>query len=189
MVQKRCFYEWSARVPLIIRFPDRWKAGARISAPVSLIDVLPTILDLAGAERRLPCDGSSLMGLIDGSDSADRVAFSEIHSEGIHGPCFMVRKGRYKYIYVHGHGDQLFDLNADPGEWTNLTTDPYYTDVKEELRAMVLSQFDADAIDEEVQAGIRRRQLIREAMNMGQTSWDVSPQFDGRRPILSQYLP
>ena len=44
------------------------------------------------------------------------VAFSEIHSEGIHGPCFMVRKGKFKYIYVHGHDAQLFDLEADPGE-------------------------------------------------------------------------
>ena len=40
------------------------------------------------------------MGLIDGSDTVGRVVFSEIHSEGIHRPCFMVRQGRYKYIYV-----------------------------------------------------------------------------------------
>ena len=36
----------------------------------------------------------------------------------------MARKGRYKYIYVHGHGEQLFDLQADPGEWHNLAGDP-----------------------------------------------------------------
>jgi hypothetical protein len=60
------------------------------------------------------------MGLIDGSDTQERMAFSEIHSEGTRGPCFMVRKGRSMYIHVHGHDDQLFDLEADPGEWNNL---------------------------------------------------------------------
>ena len=43
--------------------------------------------------------------------------------------------------------------------------------------------------DVEVQAGVRRRQLVREAMNATGTRWDVSPRFDGRRDTLSQYLP
>ena len=191
MVQKRCFYEWSAQVPLIVRFPDGWKAGTKIEMPVSLIDLLPTMLDLAGVgeEERLPLDGQSLIGLIDGSDAEERVAFSEIHSEGIHGPCFMVRKGKLKYIYVHGHDDQLFDLETDPGEWHNLADDPTYREVKEELKGQILEQFDPDSIDEEVQAGIRRRRIVREAMNVAGTRWDVSPQFDGRKPTLSQYLP
>jgi len=101
----------------------------------------------------------------------------------------MVRKGKFKYIYVHGHDDQLFDLEADPGEWHNLTDDPDYRELKEELKARILDQFDPDAIDREIQAGIRRRQLIREAMNITKTRWDVSPQFDGRKDSLSQYLP
>ena len=191
MVQKRCFYEWSARVPLIVRFPDGWKAGTTVDSPVSLIDILPTVLDLAGREeeQRLECDGKSLMGLIDGSDAEERVAFSEIHSEGIHGPCFMARKGKHKYITVHGHDDQLFDLEADPDEWLNLTDDPAYRDVKAELQTLILSQFDPEDIDEEVQAGIRRRQIVRDAMNVAEIRWDVSPQFDGRKPVLSQYLP
>jgi choline-sulfatase len=159
--------------------------------PVSLIDLLPTVLDLAGVgeEGRLPIDGQSLLGLIDGGDAGERVAFSEIHSEGIHGPCFMVRKGRMKYIYVHGHDDQLFDLEADPGEWHNLAGDPAYQEVRQALRTLILEQFDPDAIDEEVQVGIRRRRIVREAMNIAGTRWDVSPQFDGRKPTLSQYLP
>jgi len=189
MVQKRCFYEWSARVPMIMHFPGRWRAGAKIDTPVSLIDLMPTMLDLAGVENRLPHDGKSLMGLIDGSDTEERVAFSEIHSEGIHGACFMIRKGKFKYIYVHRHDDQLFDLEADPGEWNNLTDDPDYRELKEELKARILDQFDPDDIDREIQAGIRRRQLIREAMNITKTRWDVSPQFDGRKDSLSQYLP
>ena len=99
-----------------------------------------------------------------------------------------VQTERWRYIRYGDDGEELYDHSRDPHEWTNLADDPSCTDEKEELRAMVLGQFDADAIDEEVQAGIRRRQLIREAMNMAKTRWDVSPQFDGRRPTLSQYL-
>jgi choline-sulfatase len=189
MVQKRCFYEWSARIPLIVRFPDQWKAGLKITAPVSLVDLMPTLLDLVGIEDRLPYDGKSLLGLVDGNDRSERVAFSEIHSEGIHGPCYMVRRSRYKYIYVHGHGEQLFDLETDPGEWTNLVADPRFRNLRDDLQALILKQFDPEAIHSEVQASIQRRQLIREAMNGTGTRWDVSPSFDGRRDTLSQYLP
>jgi choline-sulfatase len=44
MVQKRCFYEWSCRVPLIARFPDGWQAGTACDTPVSLIDLWPNFL-------------------------------------------------------------------------------------------------------------------------------------------------
>ena len=66
MVQKRCFYEWSCRVPLIVRFPDQWQAGTTIETPTSLIDLLPTFCELAGAEASLPHDGTSLLPIIEG---------------------------------------------------------------------------------------------------------------------------
>jgi choline-sulfatase len=195
MVQKRCFYEWSARVPLIVRVPSSarlpgaGRAGCKVQTPVSLIDLLPTILDWAGVEDRLPYDGQSLLPLIAGHEEPARIAFAEIHSEGIHGPCYMARQGQYKYIYVHRHDEQLFDLQADPGEWHNLAADAAHAVIKERLRKAILARFDPDEIDRRVQASIRRRQLAREAMNLTQTRWDVSPQFDGRRDTLSQYLP
>jgi choline-sulfatase len=189
MVQKRTFYEWSARIPLLLRFPDQRQTGNKIDAPVSLIDILPMCLDLAGVEERLPHDGKSLMGLVDGSDTAERVAFAEIHSEGIHGPCFMIRRGQFKYIYVHGRDEQLFDLEADPGEWNSLAGDPDYRELAQEMREQILQQFDPEAIDAEVEAGIRRRQIVCSAMKATGTRWDASPQFDSHRDALSQYLP
>ncbi len=189
MVQKRCFYEWSARIPLIMHFPDKWKAGTKTDAPVSLVDLMPTILDMANVDDRLPCDGKSLMGLLDGTDTEERVAFSEIHSEGIHGNCFMVRKGKHKYIYIHGHEDQLFDLEADPGEWNNLAANSDYGELRAELRKLILDQFDPDAIHRDLEAGLKRRRLVRKAMNITETKWDVSPQFNGQKSTLAQYLP
>jgi choline-sulfatase len=73
MVQKRTFYEWSSRVPLITRFPKALHRGRRISEPVNLIDLMPTILDMIGFsdERRLDLDGSSLIDLINGNNSCE----------------------------------------------------------------------------------------------------------------------
>jgi choline-sulfatase len=73
MVQKRCFYEWSVRIPLILCFPDGREAGRKVTQPVSLLDLLPTLLDLVGvpAGEWLPMDGTSFARLIDGRDTWD----------------------------------------------------------------------------------------------------------------------
>src|SRR4051794_1933180 len=139
MVQKRCFYEWSARIPLLVRMPDGTGAGTAVDTPVSLLDVAPTLLDLAGVEERLPMDGRSFAPLLDGG-SEDRTVLSEYHVEKVRAPCFMARRGQWKYVYVHGHDEQLFDLDADPGEWNDLVTER--RDVADELRASILDRFD-----------------------------------------------
>ena len=190
MVQKRTFYEWSTRVPLIFRFPDgRWGGMVR-PEPVSLIDLFPTFLDLAGVAEaeRLPVDGRSLMGLIDGSDSEDWEAVSEFHSQGAHTSCFMIRQGRHKYVYIHGYESQLFDLQADPGEWNNLAGDPDYAEVEDRLRGRIFELFDPAAVDEEVMTSVRKRKVIKKAMAMTGTRWDFEPRFDPAKGVLDQYL-
>lgn len=188
MVQKRTFYEWSARVPLIVRFPDGLHAGCRVGAPVSLLDLLPTFLDLAGVGERAPCDGTSLLAALAGEAAETRTVFAEYHAQGVHAPCFMARRGRHKYIHVHRHDAQLFDLAADPGEWRNLVREPTHEGLAAELAGAVAERFDAAAIDAAVTASIRRRQLIRRAMAANGTRWDHAPTFDATRPILRQYL-
>jgi len=179
MVQKRCFYEWSARIPLIIAFPDGRHAGTIVDQPVSLFDLVPTALDWAGVpqENRLSLDARSLVPLITGSDE-ERVVFSEFHSDKVKAPCFMVRRGKYKYIYIHGFDPQLFDLEADPGEWNNLAGDPEMSDVEQKLRSLILNRFDPDAIAQAVAGSIHRREIIKKAMICTSTHWDYSPYFD-----------
>jgi choline-sulfatase len=183
MVQKRTFYEWSARVPLIVRFPDGRHAGKSIRQPVSLMDLAPTVLDMAGIEEdiRLPMDGQSLMGLIDDTDAGERTVFSEIHSEGVCATCFMARKGKYKYVYIHGHEPQLFHLEADPGEWANLAGRPAYQEMEEYLRAEILHRFDPEEIERDVRESLRKRQLIRRANQVSHVSWDYDPPFDASK--------
>ena len=180
MVQKRCFYEWSVRVPLLLRFPDGREAGRRMGEPASLIDLAPTLLDLAGvpAAERLPLPGTSLL------EPRGGPVFSEYHVEKVRAPCFMVRLGRHKYIYVHGHGSQLFDLEDDPGEWRNRSGDPALRDVEEALQALVVEQFDPERIAADGRASVRRRELIRQAMARNGTRWDYSPVFDATKQYV-----
>jgi choline-sulfatase len=191
MVQKRTFYEWSSRVPLIVRFPDGRLRGTVRPEPVNLIDLVPTFLDIAGVsmEDRLPMDGRSLMGLLDGTDAGDWITFSEYHSQGCHQPCFMVRDGKYKYVYIHGHRSQLFDLEKDPDEWQNLVGASAYAQVEQRLKGLVLQRFDPHAIDEAVSVSVRKRTLIGQAMALTDTRWDFEPRFDPAKGITDQYLP
>ena len=173
MVQKRCFYEWSARIPLLVRYPDGRGAGTAVDTPVSLLDLAPTILDVTGATDRLAMDGGSLL-------DPTGIVFSEYHVEKVRAPCFMVRRGSWKYVYIHGHGEQLFDLAADPGEWTNLAR----THDTAEYRALILERFDPDAIAAHGAESVRRRELIARAMALTTTRWDYSPVFDATKQYV-----
>jgi len=178
MVQKRCFYESSARVPLLVVSPHARQKGHVSKTPVSLLDIAPTILDLAGYDgsENFAVDGVSLVPLLDGQEQPGRVVFSEMHSEGVYATCFMVRKGKYKYIYIHGHDEQLFDLEKDPDEWDNLARRTDYASIRSELKERILSRFDPDRIEKELRESLQRRQFLMKAMRKTNHDWTFDPE-------------
>ncbi len=186
MVQKRNFYDASCRVPLLTRFPDRWRAGSTCDVPVSLLDLLPTFSAVAGTDAGLPHDGGNLIDVLE-TEPGDRTIFAQAH-EAVGVPCIMARQGRYKYHYIHGDRDQLFDMKADPGEWHNLVDDPSHEAVTTRLRSAIIERFDADAMAAENLASLHRRAAIRDAMQTNGTRWDHHPLFDAGRGALDQYL-
>lgn len=186
MVQKRCFYEWSCRVPLIVSFPDGWKAGSTYSAPVSLLDLLPTFSELAGASDLLSYDGESLISQLE-NEQTDRIVYAQAH-EAVGMPCIMARQGRYKYNYIHGYAPQLFDLTTDPGEWHNLADDPQHRVAAETLRSSILDAFDPQAMVTENLASLHRRALIWDTMSKQNRTWTHFPNFDARKGASDQYL-
>lgn len=190
MVQKRSFYEYSSRVPLIVRFPDGAHGGTTCAESVSLVDVLPTLLDLAGVgyEERLPVDGVSLLATIDGVPQPPRTIYAEMHVEDMAATCFMARQGRFKYIYIHGQAPQLFDLEDDPGEWRNLAGDQAHRETERALRAAILDRFSPDTIEAEIRGSLRRRLVIKQAMEQNGTRWDYAPTFDAAQDAVTQYL-
>lgn len=123
--QKTALWEECIRVPWIIRVPAAPK-GLVNEAPVSSgIDMLPTMLALAGLRVPSHLDGQSLRPVVEGKGPRLReFSVSETLIGGAHGRC--VRTGRCKYVaYDNGaNGEQFFDLRNDPGEVNNLIGDP-----------------------------------------------------------------
>lgn len=181
MVQKRSFYEYSCRVPLIVRFPDGHGAGTTCGQPASLMDITPTLLDVAGIDERMPMEGQSLLPCIEGGE-ADRVVFAESHTNGVYAPCFMARRGDFKYTYIHGEAPQLFDVRRDPDEWHNLAGRPEHAAVEEDLRGQVLATFDPEAIERDLVASLRNRAIVQEALVRNGTRWEHEPRFDVTYP-------
>ncbi len=122
---------------MILRTP-RGAGGRRVGANVSLVDVMPTLLDLAGIEIPDHLPGMSLAEMRPGV-AADRVAFSEYHAQGMLEGGFMIKRGHYKYNYYVGHEPQLFDLSTDPGEFTDLAGDQRSASVRAALHRELLN--------------------------------------------------
>ncbi len=141
LLQKHCFYEESVAVPLLIRGPGI--AGGKVrNGPVSLIDLLPTLLELAGLPMPATLEGQSLAAPLRGTGTlaADRPVFSEFYWNGRAER--MLRKGRFKYVYFHDDPHELYELEADPHELRNRINDPEYAEIAVALRAEVLADWE-----------------------------------------------
>ncbi|MBI1850356.1 MAG: sulfatase-like hydrolase/transferase [Planctomycetes bacterium] len=123
-------YSSTVHVPLVISLPGRVAAGATSSAPVDLADVTPTILDLVGAPRPRTVQGRSLVPLLDGGDApAAFDAGRRRYLESFYpyfgygwAPLTSLRSGKWKII--DAPAPELYDLEVDPAEATNLAVTP-----------------------------------------------------------------
>lgn len=125
---KGVLYEEALHVPLIVRTPGQAN-GIRINAPVSTVDLMPTLLDYAGCKVDEQCEGVSLRPQIEGgARTADRVVISEYHD-------FCATSKRWKLI-TRGRALEpaaLYHLSADPYELSNRVGDPACADVQTQL--------------------------------------------------------
>ncbi len=182
---KSTFYEWSCRVPMIVSAPARF-APRRVPHVVSLVDLLPTILDLAAEDQAPelvePADGCSMVPLLEGRalDQWPDTAISEYTADGVLAPCRMVRSGPYKYIYIHGHGSLLYRLDQDPQELRNLAGHREFADEEQRLREIVLRDWDPDAVTADILRSQRRRLFIQRATagSGAPVNWSFRARFD-----------
>lgn len=179
---KQCFFEWSARVPLMVSWPKRF-APRRVAAHVSLVDLLPTFLALAEApaEPVDALDGTSLLPLLEGaSDGAERSVVAEYSSEGVCAASRMLREGRWKYIFTHGLPPMLFDLQADPDELDNLARRPDHAADEARLHARLMRDWDPEAVHARILASQRRRLFLAEvaASSPKYSNWAYQPFVD-----------
>lgn len=139
-------YEEAVRVPLLFRLPGRIEAGRSLAGPVELVDVMPTVLELAGVEPPEGQQGRSLAAALEDGAALDpeRPVFlhrrhyepGRIGNIPVAGEKFGVRIGPWKYIEGEEERTrELFNLEDDPGELVNVYETSHA--VGDELRARI----------------------------------------------------
>lgn len=159
MLGKAGYFDQSYHIPLIIRDPReaaRASRGSRFDGFTEHVDLMPTILEWLGLPIPRQCDGRSLIPIIDDGtaptdwrtevhwefDFRDPVTQAaedafDIHME--HCALNVVRDNRYKYVHFTSLPPLLFDLERDPGELIDLSTDAGHVDVVREMAQRMLS--------------------------------------------------
>ncbi len=121
---KNTLWERSTRVPLIFAGPGV-KGGQRCTQPAELLDLYPTLIELAGLPPKQDLEGLSLMPqLKEVTTKRLRPAITS-HNQGNHA----IRSERWRYIRYADASEELYDMIADPHEWNNLAAKPEHAAV------------------------------------------------------------
>ena len=129
--RKHALWDVSTRTPLILVAPKVMVAAGRVvrnrtcNQPVSLIDLYPTLVDLCGLPKREELDGRSLVPLLRNPDQQWNYPVVITYGFKNHA----IQTQRYRYIKYHDGGQELYDHETDPNEWTNLIGSVDYQDV------------------------------------------------------------
>jgi N-acetylglucosamine-6-sulfatase len=142
---KRWAYEESIKIPLLVRYPGKIKAGTQLNHLALNIDIAPTLLEIAGAAIPKEVQGVSLMPMLQENRAVRARAFLEYFNE----PRFRtpswraVRTERWKYVRYDGmpEMDELFDLQSDPYEMSNAISKPEAQQTLKDLRSDLETQF------------------------------------------------
>ena len=166
MLKSGTFYDCMTRVPLIVSWPGGLESGVTQEELVSNIDIMPTVASLIGLEVPQPVYGRLLPGaggkgreavFAEHGAGGPRVLMSDLpnypdytnpnptvharmmHARNAEGRPKMIRTDRWKYVYdPMDPVDELYDMEADPWELTNLAREPSMAGVRQELRDRLL---------------------------------------------------
>jgi choline-sulfatase len=184
---KSNMYDESVAVPMIMAGPDV-PQGVVCREPVSLVDCFPTTIDCVGLaphpdDHALP--GASLLDVARGT-APQRTVMSEYHAAGAATGAFMIRKGKFKYVYYVGMPPQLFDLEADPYETRDLGQDLGYLGLIGDCEAALRNIVDPEAADAQAREDQAARIAAlggREAI-LAKGSFGYSP-VPGTQPVYN----
>lgn len=164
--QKMSLFEESSRVPLLIVAPGTTTPGQVAAAPVSHVDLLPTLAELCGVKTPANVQGQSLAPLLKNPASTGRGwALTQVMRGGGAGGAkrffgYSLRTARWRYTeWDEGNrGRELYDHDADPHELTNLSNAPAHTttieELSQQLRAAVKTTFPPSGVTPEIQPGL-----------------------------------
>jgi iduronate 2-sulfatase len=119
-----------------LSYPAEIAQNKMCNAPVSLIDIFPTLIDLSGLPEKGDLDGNSLVPLLKNPTMDwDRPVLTT-YGKGNHA----VRSGKWRYIQYQDGGSELYDHQKDPNEWYNLSDKEDHREVVVELKAHLPNQ-------------------------------------------------
>lgn len=175
MWYKQHFFEWASKVPFVVHCPAKFKPN-RVKQNASLVDLMPTVLDLAAGKEfdgyvGDPIDGKSLLPGLEGrNDKLVDVIISEFAADGSTGPSRMVKKGPWKYMYLEGVDELLYNIDEDPREVDNQVDNPDCADIVAELQAIALDNWNPAELRIKIRKDQERRLLIHKATG-GEPTW------------------
>jgi choline-sulfatase len=155
---KRCFLDSAAQIPLILRVPGQ-AGGSRCDAPVTLVDLMPTLLDAAGIDQREERSGESLLRIASGELERDAIVGQ--YEQGPYAS-YMLRTADYKYIYsVPDEKEFLFDLVHDPAETRNRALNPSFTAKTREMRDRLIEYFRKEGYEDPIENNAWRKHGLK----------------------------
>jgi N-acetylglucosamine-6-sulfatase len=151
LIDKRTAYEESMRVPMLMQCPELFAAGGTVEQVVANIDIAPTILEAAGLRPPKQLAGRSFLAVAQGKPVPWREALLYEYYWERNFPqtptLHALRGSRYKYIHAHGiwDTDELYDLQTDPLETTNLIFSEAHQATVREMNRQLFATLDATA--------------------------------------------
>ncbi len=188
---KMNFFEGASRIPLSIAAPGIFTAR-QVTMPASAMDVLPTLLELAGVpddKLAMTLDGQSLVDAAKGHEQVDRLVATEYMAEGSVSPMIMLRQGMWKFVHCPADPDQLYDIEKDPGELVNLAMDDAHSDVVTYFHDTLEARWNLPALDEDIRENQQRRIVCYDALRRGRyTPWDHQPHQNAAERFMRNHL-
>ena len=193
---KMNFFEHSARVPLIMSGPGIETCA--VENACSLVDILPTLVEIASKDGTpiphmgQPIDGRSLLPAAQGKGDEVSEAIGEYCAECAGAPVIMIRRNQWKYVHCDSDPAQLYNIDEDPTELTNLATDLAHKDIAGAFAAEVASRWDLSALKADVISTQRSRRALHAAMEAakakgGGKHWDYQPPNDASQQYVRNH--
>jgi len=161
---KTNFYEGSARVPFVFSCPGVVPAGRRVKAPVSLLDIGPTLIAFTGGPALPRTDGVDLLPVLAGRQEADpeRVVVSQLGDVKGDNPSIMIRRREWKLVLHMGYErPQLFNIDEDPQERQDLGQDERYASVRAALLREVPKYWTEEALQRYLEESLQHDRIMR----------------------------